>query len=118
VHQVVPLPGVAAAGLLGFGLSVAIAGPVLALSAAGRRKAQVVGLGIALAAVSYALNFFAIAWSKAAFLRYASPFHYYSPADALVRGSVPWGSLAVLVAAGAAGMLLAARLIVRRDLAP
>jgi ABC-2 type transport system permease protein len=118
LHDAVRLPGVAAAGLLGLGLSVCVAGPVLAVSAAGRHRAQVIGAGVAFGAVGFALNFLAVAWSAVAFLRYLSPFHYYVPADALVAGSVPWGSLAVLVAVGAGGTLLAFRLLARRDLAP
>jgi ABC-2 type transport system permease protein len=91
---------------------------VLAVSAAGRRRGQVIGAGIAIGAVGFAVNFLALAWSAVDFLRFLSPFHYYVPADALVRGTVPWASLAVLLAVGAAGTVAAGRLLVHRDLAP
>jgi len=118
VHGFVPLPHVAAAGVLGFGLALCLAGPALAVSAAGRRKAHVVGATIALGAVGFAVNFVAIAWSPVAFLRYASPFHYYAPADVLAHGGFPYGSLAALLAVSAGGIAVAARLLDRRDLAP
>jgi hypothetical protein len=46
LHEAVPLAGVAAAGVLGLGLALCIAGPVLAVSAAGRHRGQVVGTTI------------------------------------------------------------------------
>ncbi|MFJ9949753.1 hypothetical protein [Kitasatospora sp. NPDC091207] len=98
--------------------TVAGPGPVPAFSAAGRHRAPVIGATVALGAVGFALNFVALAWSPAAPLRYLSPFHYYTPADALAHGTVPWTSLAVLAAAGLAGTAVAFRLLGRRDLAP
>jgi ABC-2 type transport system permease protein len=118
LHEAVSLAGVAAAGVLGLGLALCIAGPVLAVSAAGRHRGQVVGATIALGAVGFAINFVAQAWSTVSFLRFLSPFHYYTPADALVSGTVPVGSLAVLLAAFVAGVALAGWLLARRDLAP
>jgi ABC-2 type transport system permease protein len=118
LHQAVPLRGVAAAGVLGLGLAMCIAGPVLAVSAAGRHRGQVVGATIALGAVGFAVNFIAQAWSTVSFLRFVSPFHYYAPADALVSGMIPVGSLALLLGVGLAGAATAAWLLSRRDLAP
>jgi ABC-2 type transport system permease protein len=118
LHEVVSLAGVAAAGVLGLGLALCIAGPVLAVSAAGRHRSQVVGATIVLGAVGFAVNFVAQAWSTVAFLRFLSPFHYYTPADALVSGTVPVGSLAVLLAVFVAGVAMAGWLLARRDLAP
>jgi ABC-2 type transport system permease protein len=118
LHEAVPLRGVAAAGVLGLGLALCIAGPVLAVSAASRHRSQVVGATIALGAVGFAVNFVAQAWSAVSFLRFVSPFHYYAPADALVRGAVPAGSLALLLGVGLAGTAAAAWLLARRDLAP
>ncbi|HWB73201.1 MAG TPA: ABC transporter permease subunit, partial [Egibacteraceae bacterium] len=114
----VGLAGVAAASVSGLGLTVAVAGLTLAVSAVARRKSHVIGAGVAVAVVGYALNFFARAWEPARFLRWASPFHYYRPADALVAGTVSWADLAVLLGVGAAGYLAAAALLARRDLAP
>ncbi|MFF7725254.1 ABC transporter permease subunit [Streptomyces sp. NPDC008001] len=118
LHDAVPLRGVYAAGLLGFGFSLCLAGPALAVSAAARSRARVVGAAIAFGAVGFAVNFVAMAWSKAAPLRFVSPFHYYTPGDALAHGAVPWGQFGVLVGTGAVGIALAFVLLARRDLAP
>jgi ABC-2 type transport system permease protein len=118
LHETVSLPGVAAAGLLGLGLVLCIAGPVLAVSAAGRHRGQVVGATIVFGAVGFAVNFVAQAWSTVSFLGYLSPFHYYTPADALVSGTVPLGSLAVLLAIFVVGLAMAGWLLAHRDLAP
>lgn len=118
LHAAVSLLGVAAAGVLGLGLALSIAGPVLAVSAAGRHRGQVVAATIALGAGGFAVNFIAQAWSTVSSLRYLSPFHYYAPADALVSGTVPVGSLAVLLAVFAVGVAVAGWLLERRDLAP
>ncbi|MGK5733420.1 ABC transporter permease subunit [Streptomyces sp. URMC 124] len=118
LSDAVPRSGVYAAGLLGFGFALCLTGPALAVSAAGRSRARVMGVTIALGAVGFAVNFVAMAWSKAAPLRYASPFHYYTPGDALAHGTVPWGQFGVLAGVGAAGILLAFGLVARRDLAP
>jgi ABC-2 type transport system permease protein len=67
--------------------------------------------------VGFAINFVAQAWSTVSFLRFLSPFHYYTPADALVSDTVPVGSLAVLLAVFVAGVALAGWLLARRDLA-
>jgi ABC-2 type transport system permease protein len=91
---------------------------VLAVSAAGRHRGQVVGATILFGAVGFAINFVAQAWSAVSFLRYVSPFHYYTPADALVSGTVPVGALAVLLTVFVAGIVLAGWLLERRDLAP
>jgi ABC-2 type transport system permease protein len=117
LHQAVPLDGVFAAGLPGCCFTIGLAGPALAVSAAGRR-AQVVGAAIAFGSVGYALNFAALAWSKAAPLRFLSPFHHYTPGEALAHGTLAWGSSGVLPAVGAAGLAIALPLPSRRDLAP
>jgi ABC-2 type transport system permease protein len=93
-------------------------GPVLAVSAASRHRSQVVGATIVLSAVGFAINFIAQAWPTVSFLRYLSPFHYYTPADALVSGTVPLGFLVVLLAVFVAGVAAAGWLLARRDLAP
>ncbi|MFB7470783.1 ABC transporter permease subunit [Kitasatospora sp. NPDC056184] len=117
LRAAVPIGGVFAAGLLGCGFTLCLTGPVLAVSAVSRRRAHVVGAAVAIGAVGFALNFVALAWEPAAPLRYLSPFHYYTPGDALAHGTVPWSSLAVLCAAGVAGLVAAFALLDRRDLA-
>ncbi|GHF08453.1 ABC transporter permease subunit [Streptomyces morookaense] len=118
MHHDVPLRGVFIAGLLGWALTLCLLGPALAVSAAARRRAHVLGAAIALGAVGFALNFVALAWSKAGPLRYASPFHYYTPGDILAHPTVPWGSLSVLCGVGVAGIAAAFAVLLRRDLAP
>ncbi|WP_079403944.1 ABC transporter permease subunit [Streptomyces sp. 3211] len=118
IHRDVPLSGVFAAGLMGCGFALCLAGPALAVSAWGSRRAQVIGATIAIGAVGFALNFIALAWSKAAPLRFISPFHYYTPGDALAQGHVLWPQLGVLVGVGAVGLILGHALLMRRDLAP
>ncbi|WP_052709638.1 ABC transporter ATP-binding protein [Streptomyces sp. NRRL S-495] len=117
LRAAVPIGGVLAAGLLGCGFTLCLTGPVLAVSAAGRRRASVVGATVVLGAVGFALNFVGLAWEPAAPLRYLSPFHYYTPGDALARGTVPWVSLAVLSVVGLTGLAAAFVLLERRDLA-
>ncbi|MFE7492260.1 ABC transporter permease subunit, partial [Kitasatospora sp. NPDC057541] len=103
LRAAVPIGGVFAAGLLGCGFTLCLTGPVLAVSAVSRRRAHVIGAAVAFGAVGFALNFVALAWEPAAPLRYLSPFHYYTPGDALAHGTVPWSSLAVLCGVGVAG---------------
>ncbi|MEE1786713.1 ABC transporter permease subunit [Streptomyces sp. SP17BM10] len=118
LHRAVPLGGILAAGLQGCAFTLCLAGPALAVSAAARRRAPVIGATIALGAVGFALNFVAMAWQPAAPLRYLSPFHYYTPGDALAHGTLEWGPLGVLTAVGIAGACTALPLLRRRDLAP
>ncbi|WP_157880207.1 ABC transporter permease subunit [Streptomyces katrae] len=118
VHRAVPIGGVFAAGVMGLGFALCLIGPAMAVSAAGRRRAQVIGATIAIGAVGFAVNFIALAWSPAAPLRFLSPFHYYTPGDALAEGGILWPQLGILVGAGALGTLLAHVLLRRRDLAP
>jgi len=117
LHRAIPLSGVFVAGLLGCGFCLCLTGPALAVSAAGSRRAQVVGATVALGAGGFAVNFIAQAWSPAAPLRFVTPFHYYTPGDALAHGTMPWLSLAVLTAVGLAGLAAAVALLARRDLA-
>ncbi|MFD7258291.1 ABC transporter permease subunit [Streptomyces sp. NPDC059874] len=118
IHRAVPLSGVFAAGVMGCGFALCVAGPALAVSAWGRRRAQVVGVTIVIGAVGFAVNFIALAWSAVAPLRFVSPFHYYTPGDALARGQVLWPQLGVLVGVGVLGLLWGHALLLRRDLAP
>ncbi|MFD9078392.1 ABC transporter permease subunit [Streptomyces erythrochromogenes] len=118
IRRAVPLGGVFAAGVMGLGFALCLIGPAMAVSAAGRRRAQVVGATIVIGAVGFAVNFIALAWSPAASLRFLSPFHYYAPGDALAEGGVLWPQLGILVGVGALGILLAHSVLRHRDLAP
>jgi ABC-2 type transport system permease protein len=115
IHDAVPLRGIV--GALGLALGLCIAGPAIAISAAGHRRAQVVGATVAIGAVGFAVNFVAEAWSGASILRFASPFHYYAPADVLAGKPFPWASAGVLVAVAIIGTTIAAWQLSRRDLA-
>lgn len=116
LHHVVPLPRVFAVGVLGLALTLCISGPGIAISAAGRRRAQVVGSVVAFGAGAFALNFIALAWPRVGVVRYVSPFHYYAPADLLAHGTVPWVSIGAFLAVAVAGTLGGAQLLARRDL--
>ncbi|MFF4582669.1 ABC transporter permease subunit [Streptomyces sp. NPDC001389] len=118
IHRVVPLGGVFAAGVMGIAFAWCMIGPAMAVSAAGRRRAQVIGAVIAIGAVGFAANFIALAWAPAAPLRFLSPFHYYVPGDALAEGGVLWPQCGILAGAGLLGLVLAHLLLHRRDLAP
>ncbi|MGW1518586.1 hypothetical protein [Streptomyces sp. NPDC002287] len=118
IHHAVPLAGVLAAGVLGCAFALCLIGPALAVSAAGRRKAHVIGATIAIGAIGFAVNFIALAWAPARPLRYASPFHYYTPGDALAEGTVPWVSFLVLAGTGLLGILAAHLMLRRRDFTP
>ncbi|KOU43389.1 hypothetical protein ADK53_06160 [Streptomyces sp. WM6373] len=118
IHRAVPIGGVFAAGVMGLGFALCLIGPAMAVSAAGRRRAQVIGATIAIGAVGFAVNFIALAWGPAAPLRFLSPYHYYAPGDALAEGGVLWPQLGILVGTGVLGILLAHLLLRRRDLAP
>ncbi|MGO4457096.1 hypothetical protein AB4039_07155 [Streptomyces sp. M-16] len=107
-----------AAGVMGFGFALCLIGPAMAVSAAGRRRAQVVGATIAIGAVGFAVNFIALAWSPAASLRFLSPFHYYAPGDALAQGAVLWPQPGILVGTGVLGLVCAHLVLQHRDLAP
>ncbi|MEV7414527.1 hypothetical protein [Streptomyces sp. NPDC089919] len=118
IHRAVSLPGVFAAGLMGCGFALCLIGPALAVSAAGRRRAQVIGATITIGAVGFAVNFMALAWAPARPLRFLSPFHYYTPGDALAQGTVLWGPFLVLTCTGLIGILAAHLALRHRDLAP
>ncbi|MER6216987.1 hypothetical protein ABT213_23410 [Streptomyces sp. NPDC001674] len=105
IRRAVPTSGVFAAGVMGLGFTLRLIGPAMAVSAAGRRRAQVLGATVAIGAVGFAVDFLALAWPPAAPLRFLSPFHYYTPGDALAGGAILWPRLGILVAVGALGIL-------------
>jgi len=102
----VSLAGVAAAGVLGLGLALCIAEPVLAVSAAGQHRARWSAPPSCWSG-RLAINFIAQSPFQRSFLRFPSPFHYHPPADALVSGTVPLRSLVVLLAVLVAGTAVA-----------
>ncbi|MBY0512758.1 MAG: ABC transporter permease [Gemmataceae bacterium] len=111
------------------GLIFALSGITMALSAAGRSRMKVIGLGLLVAVVMFIVNVLGQLWDTVGFLRPVSVFFYYQPQKIMIRGewaanlgeawpgvgvSVP--VVAVLFAVGLAGYAVALRVFTRRDL--
>ncbi|HEX4608330.1 MAG TPA: ABC transporter permease subunit [Urbifossiella sp.] len=106
------------------GLMFALSGLTMALSAAGRNRWKVVGLGVLMGVLMFAANVLGQLWDGVAWVRPFTAFYYYQPQKIMLRGE--WGAspfdlgpvpvVAVLFGAGAAGYLLALRTFTRRDL--
>jgi ABC-2 type transport system permease protein len=86
----------------------------LLISAGASLRGRALGAGIAVVVASFFLNFLALLFDDAAGLRFASPFHYYRPADLVEGEGLP--DLLVLVALAAVAATLAAWRFARRDL--
>src|SRR5581483_9455235 len=110
-------------------LMFALSGLTLALSACGRSRWKVVGLGVLLAVVMFVANVLGQLWDSAGFVRPLTVFYYYQPQKIALRGEwvadlgAVWGGtrlavpvVGVLLAVGAAGYLVALRVFTRRDL--
>lgn len=108
--------GIAYAVIAQFVLMLSFIGVAVLVSCFARRKAVVLAAVGGTAAVTYAMNFVAEAWSPAEFLKWLSLFHYYQPADALVSGSIRWTNVIVLVGVGIVGCVLGMFRLQRRDL--
>lgn len=111
-------------------LLFALSGLTMWLSARGRFRWRVLGTAVFLALVMFLVNVLGQMWDGIAFLRPLTLFYYYQPQPAMLHGdwAVPldaWNGnhgrvlipgIAVLLAVGAVGYLLALRTFVRRDL--
>jgi ABC-2 type transport system permease protein len=105
-------------------LMFALSGLTMALSAAGRSRWKVVGLGVLMGVLMFAANVVGQLWDEAAWVRAFTAFYYYQPQKVMLRGEWdvsplglgPVPVVLVLLAAGAAGYLLALRTFTRRDL--
>lgn len=105
-------------------LMFALSGLTLAVSAGGRSRWKVVGVGVLVGVLMFAGNVLGQLWDAAGFVRPATAFFYYQPQKIMLRGEwtvEPFGVgplpvIPVLLAAGAAGYLLALRTFTRRDL--
>ncbi len=105
-------------------LMFALSGLTMALSAAGRSRWKVVGFGVLMGVLMFAANVLGQLWDDAAWVRPFTAFYYYQPQKIMLRGvwtadvfgatGVP--VVAVLLATGAAGYLLALYTFTRRDL--
>lgn len=78
-------------------------------------RARAMGLAVGVVVASFFLNFLGLLFEDAGFLRYLSPFHYYSPARQLT-GEAPVYHLAVLFGIAAAAALGALKFFSTRDL--
>ncbi|MBM4068444.1 MAG: hypothetical protein FJ271_05800 [Planctomycetes bacterium] len=99
----------------------AVSGATMVLSAAGRFRNRVLGIAILLFLFQFLINLVGQLWSAAEALRPLTLFYYYQPQAIILdqhwveRGMI-WLRLAVLLAVGSAGYVLAWRIFTRRDL--
>jgi len=84
-------------------------------SAHARSRGSALGIAIGVTAGSYVLNLVALLWSPLSFAQHLNPFGYYSPTTA--ADGIVWSDAAVLAGAAAVLLLVARRLLIRRDLA-
>jgi ABC-2 type transport system permease protein len=102
-------------------LIFATSGSTLLLSAAGRFRSRVLGLAVLLALVQFLINVIGQLWGPLEHLRPLTFYFYYQPQPIIVdpawyEKAVIWGRLAVLLAVGSAGYLLAWWTFCKRDL--
>jgi beta-exotoxin I transport system permease protein len=102
-------------------LVFAVSGYTMWFSAAGRFRGRVLGLVIVLTLVMFLVNVIGQLWGAAEPARPLTVFYYYQPQPIILRNDwysdvAVWGRMAVLLAVGAVGYLMAWRTFVRRDL--
>ncbi len=78
-------------------------------------RGRALGLAVGVVVGSFFLNFLGLLFEDAGFIRYLSPFHYFSPAGQL-SGDAPAYDLAVLFGIAVAAGLAALRFFSTRDL--
>jgi ABC-2 type transport system permease protein len=102
-------------------LIFAVSGATMFLSSLGRFRSRVLGLAVLLFLIQFLVNLIGQIWDDVAFLRPATVFYYYQPQAVILdthwaaNGTI-WLQLAVLLAVGAVGYLLALWCFCRRDL--
>lgn len=96
-------------------LFAAFAMIAMLISARSSLRGRAVGATVGIVVASFFLNFMALLFDEIRGLRFASPFHYFRPAD-LLSGEPFAGDLAVLAAVAVGCALLAGRRFARRDL--
>ncbi|HWR97540.1 MAG TPA: ABC transporter permease subunit [Candidatus Methanoperedens sp.] len=97
-------------------LLVCVGGWALAVGAASRRRSVAGSIAGVATLVLFLLDYLARAWKPADAIAWLSPFHYYRAMELLLGRPLDLSHLAVLLAAGAAGMVVAAVVFERRDL--
>lgn len=105
-----------AVGINAFALGICIAGYAFLISARARDVGRANALAGGFTAAFFFLDFLAGLYEQVGVISPVAPFHYYKPGD-ILGGSAAWqGDVMVLVAAGVAGLILAAWSLNRRDL--
>jgi ABC-2 type transport system permease protein len=101
-------------------LLFALSGTTMALSAAGRFRAKVLGIAVVLTLVQFLINLLAQTWSAIEFLRPWTVFYYYQPQALILsfEGAREMGlrNVETLLAVGAVGYGVALVVFARRDL--
>jgi len=96
-------------------LFVGIAMVGMLVSARSSLRGRAIGVSVGIVVAWFFLNFIALLIDGISGLRYASPFHYFRPAD-LLAGKASGGDLLILAAVAAVALLAAAIVFTRRDL--
>jgi ABC-2 type transport system permease protein len=96
-------------------LFVGIAMVGMLVSARSSLRGRAIGVSVGLVVAWFFTNFIALLIDGISGLRYASPFHYFQPAD-LLAGEASGGDLLILAAVAAVALLAAALAFTRRDL--
>ena len=96
-------------------LFVGIAMVGMLVSARSSLRGRAIGVSVGIVVAWFFMNFIALLIDGISGLRYASPFHYFRPAD-LLAGKASGGDLLILAAVPAVALLAAAIVFTRRDL--
>jgi ABC-2 type transport system permease protein len=96
-------------------LFVGVAMVGMLVSARSSLRGRAIGVTVGIVVAWFSMNFIALLIDGISGLRYASPFHYFQPAD-LLAGTASAGDLLVLAMVAAAALLWAAAWFTRRDL--
>ncbi len=96
-------------------LALFVAAVAFTASTVMHTRGSAFGLAVGVTAGSYVANLVALLWHPLSFLRRMNPFGYYAATSAAHR--VDWTDFGVLVAAALALLVLARRVLERRDLA-
>jgi ABC-2 type transport system permease protein len=102
-------------------LLIAVSGSTLWLSACGRFRNRVLGLAVFLTLAQFLIHVIGQLWAPIGRLRLATLFYYYQPQPMILQAdwyqqAAVWQRLAVLLAVGLVGYVLALITFLRRDL--
>jgi ABC-2 type transport system permease protein len=97
-------------------LLIGVGGWALAVAAAARRRSVAGTIAGVAVLVLFLVDYLARAWKPADAVAWLSPFHYFRPLELLMGRPLALSHVGILLGAGAAGMILAALVFVRRDL--